>query len=117
WNTIERGSRNFGEIVVGGGGGGGGCDAGRKDFTQRYTLESISERGLGHGDKPDWATVKTTISFIKLDSDKPPWYTACPSEGCNKKVTETMEGGWQCEKCNRTYPECRRRFVLVSLAA
>lgn len=25
------------------------------------------------------------------------------------QVTETMEGGWQCEKCNQTHEKCRRR--------
>lgn len=25
------------------------------------------------------------------------------------QVTETMEGGWQCEKCNQTHEKCSRR--------
>lgn len=25
----------------------------------------------------------------RLDPERDPWYTACPTEGCNKKV-----GGW-----------------------
>jgi replication factor A1 len=23
-----------------------------------------------------------------------------------------MDSGWRCEKCNKTYPECKRRFIL-----
>lgn len=37
----------------------------KKDVSARHTLESIRETGLGHGEKPDWAVVKATISFIK----------------------------------------------------
>ncbi|CAN0072247.1 unnamed protein product [Laminaria digitata] len=84
----------------------------KKDVSARYTLESILESNLGHNEKPDYALVKATVSFIKMDQDKDPWYTACPVEGCNKKVTETMEGGWQCEKCNQTHEKCSRRYIL-----
>ena len=35
-------------------------------------------------DKPDYVSLKSSVSYIKHDSDC--WYTACPAEGCNKKV-------------------------------
>lgn len=40
-------------------------DAAKKDISQRYTLQSITDGNLGNGEKPDWAVVKATISFIK----------------------------------------------------
>lgn len=34
--------------------------------------------------------------------------------GCNKKVTETMNGEFHCEKCNKTFPTVRLFFLLYS---
>lgn len=34
--------------------------------------------------------------------------------GCNKKVTETMNGEFHCEKCNKTFPTVRLFSVLSS---
>lgn len=43
----------------------GDAEAAKKDISQRYTLQSITDGNLGNGEKPDWAVVKATISFIK----------------------------------------------------
>ncbi|CAN0442236.1 unnamed protein product, partial [Ectocarpus sp. 12 AP-2014] len=112
WFDAAGGGSSFKSVTVRNGGGGGSDEVAKKDISQRYTLQSITDGNLGNGEKPDWAVVKATISFIKLDGERLPWYTACPKEGCNKKVTETMEGAWQCEKCNQTHPECQRRYML-----
>lgn len=32
--------------------------------------------------------------------------------GCNKKVSETMSGKFTCEKCNKEYDSCHRRYIL-----
>jgi replication factor A1 len=57
---------------------------------------------MGLQEKPDYISVKGTITFIRHDTD--PWYTACPVPGCNKKVTPSMgEVGWHCEKCNKVH--------------
>ena len=37
----------------------------KRDISARYTLESILESNLGHNEKPDYALVKATVSFIK----------------------------------------------------
>ncbi|CAM9450721.1 unnamed protein product [Scytosiphon promiscuus] len=111
WFDAAGGGSSFKSVSVRTGGG-GSDEAAKKNIAERHTLESIREANLGHGDKPDYAVVKATISFIKLDADRGPWYTACPNDGCNKKVTETMEGGWQCEKCNQTHQNCNRRYIL-----
>ena len=62
-------------------------------FGERTSLEQIRTKGLGQNDKPDWITVKATITFIKHDYDQKgelpggPWYHACPADsGNNYKV-------------------------------
>eukprot|EP00752_Nemacystus_decipiens_P010206 g9095.t2 len=112
WFDAAGGGSSFKSVSTRGGGG-GSDEVAKRDVSARYTFDSIRESNLGHSEKGDWANVKATISFIKLDPEKEgPWYTACPNDGCNKKVTEGMEAGWHCEKCNQTFPECNRRFIL-----
>ncbi|KAK6120373.1 hypothetical protein DH2020_045853 [Rehmannia glutinosa] len=65
----------------------------------RKSLAQIKEEGLGRSDKPDWITVKATISFIKTDTF---CYTACPlmigDRQCNKKVTKSGNSRWLCDR-------------------
>ena len=63
--------------------------------------------------QPDFFTVRATITFFKHDWEKGslPWYMACPTVGCNKKVTEDS-GSWHCEKCSRSYPNASPRYIL-----
>ncbi|CAN8268437.1 unnamed protein product [Cochlearia groenlandica] len=79
----------------------------------RKTVSQIKEEGLGRSDKPDWVTVKGTISFIKTDSF---CYTACPlmigDKQCNKKVTQSGTNMWLCERCNQESAECDYRYLL-----
>lgn len=53
-----------------------------------------------------------TISHIKQENCM---YPACPTEGCNKKVTE-IDRGWRCEKCDSVFnaPEYRYMSILLS---
>ncbi|TVU28767.1 hypothetical protein EJB05_20300 [Eragrostis curvula] len=91
-----------------------------RDFTpaasrneNRKTVAQIKDDGLGTGDKPDWVTVKATVTFLKTDSF---CYTACPNmigdRQCNKKVTKSDTGNWLCDKCNQEFPECDYRYLL-----
>ena len=57
-------------------------------------------------DKGDYFSFKSTISYIKHDNNDP-WYTACPADGCNKKVIDIGQGLFRCEKCNKEYPDVR----------
>lgn len=41
------------------------AEVAKRDISARHTLDSIRESGMGRGEKPDWAVVKATISFIK----------------------------------------------------
>ncbi|ONK62252.1 uncharacterized protein A4U43_C07F1930 [Asparagus officinalis] len=79
----------------------------------RKTVTQIKDEGLGRSEKPDWITVKATISFVKSDNF---CYTACPlmvgDRQCNKKVINNGDGTWQCERCDRSFPECDYRYLL-----
>lgn len=79
----------------------------------RKTVSQIKDEGFGRSDKPDWVTVKATISFIKTDTF---CYTACPlmigDRQCNKKVTRSGNAKWQCERCNQEFEECDYRYLL-----
>lgn len=79
----------------------------------RKSLTQIKDEGLGRLDKPDWITVKATISFIKTDNF---CYTACPlmigDRQCNKKVTKSGNSSWLCDRCNQEFEECDYRYLL-----
>lgn len=77
---------------------------------QRISIASIKDDGLGMGEKPDYVSFKGTVTYIRHDNE--PWYTACPSGNCNKKVLEGFNQMWNCEKCNQEFPTCTRRFIL-----
>ncbi|KAG7583557.1 Replication protein A OB domain [Arabidopsis suecica] len=80
---------------------------------RRKSVSQIKEEGLGRSDKPDWITVKATVSFIKTDSF---CYTACPlmigDKQCNKKVTRSGTNRWLCDRCNQESDECDYRYLL-----
>jgi replication factor A1 len=88
----------------------GGAAGSMDTIEKRKTIASIRDEGMGLGEKPDYCTVKGTVVYIKHDND--PWYTACPTVGCNKKVVEGFNGQWSCEKCNKTFDTCARRYVM-----
>lgn len=79
----------------------------------RKTVSQIRDEGLGRSDKPDWITVKATISFIKTDTF---CYTACPlmigERQCNKKVARSGNSRWLCDRCNQEFEECDYRYLL-----
>lgn len=87
------------------GNGGGGGDP-------RKTFQQAKDERLGM-DKADYYAVKGTVTFFRHEIAKPPWYNACPSAECNKKVTVNESTGmWFCEKCNKTYPAPSYRYIL-----
>ena len=53
-------------------------------ITARTDIGSIRDSGLGKAERADEITVKGTVNYIKHDNE--PYYTACITEGCNKKV-------------------------------
>ncbi|EPS73533.1 hypothetical protein M569_01223, partial [Genlisea aurea] len=78
----------------------------------RKTISQIKDEGLGRSEKPDWITVKATVSFVKTD---PFCYTACPltvgDRRCNRKVTNSSSR-WRCDRCDREFEECDFRYLL-----
>lgn len=80
----------------------------------RKTLEQVRVENLGLGETPDYFTTSATITFIKKDNAS---YPACRSEGCNKKVLEDGEGGWRCEKCDKSHDSPEYRYILTITAA
>lgn len=105
---------NTNSLSAGGGGGGGERDA----YENRRNVSAIKDENLGFNDKPDYSNMKMSVIYYKREtgSSDGPWYTSCPNtEGtaCKKKVTEIMGGnGWRCEKCDREFAECKRRYIL-----
>lgn len=93
--------------VSGGAGAGSGANAGRDD---RKMIAQIKEENLGQFDKPDYASILATITYIK--SDAAVSYPACPGEDCNKKVIEDGPTIWRCEKCQKVYDRCEHRYIL-----
>jgi ribosomal protein L37AE/L43A len=76
------------------------------------TLQEVRESDMGSRDTPDYFTTRATIVSIKQDNIA---YPACKSENCNKKVTQ-VGSGWQCEKCDKTWPEPEYRWVRSQCA-
>lgn len=74
----------------------------------RKLLAQIESEHLGRSDKPDYFSVKATITFFR---DKSLWYEACPGQDCNKKVTQDGPN-WRCEKCARSYNHCEYRYIM-----
>ncbi|KAF8275181.1 hypothetical protein EI94DRAFT_1712527 [Lactarius quietus] len=75
------------------------------------TIFDVKEAQLGMSDKTDFFSTRATIMHIKTDNLV---YPACPTSGCNKKMTESHDGGWRCEKCDRGYEKPEYRSVRLT---
>ncbi|OQS54542.1 RPA1 [Ecytonucleospora hepatopenaei] len=58
----------------------------------------------------EYGFILGTIMYVKEDSL---YYSACPNEGCNKKVTQEDNGEYRCEKCNDSYEKCSYRYMAT----
>ncbi|KAF8725648.1 hypothetical protein HU200_020190 [Digitaria exilis] len=80
----------------------------------RKTVVQIKDENLGRSEKPDWITVKGSISHVNTDNF---CYPACTIEvngrQCNKKVTNNGDGTWLCDKCGQNLPNCEYRYLLL----
>lgn len=56
----------------------------------------------------EYSTVRAMLLFMKEDSL---WYDACIEPNCNKKVFGE-NGGYRCERCNKTFDESNTRFLV-----
>ena len=53
------------------------------------TFEEAKSAGLGTGDSAGYFSTKAVVAMVKKENVL---YTACPSEGCNKKVIDQNNG-------------------------
>ncbi|KAJ8122693.1 hypothetical protein ONZ43_g1173 [Nemania bipapillata] len=83
-----------------------GSATGRQD--QMKCVSQIKEEGLGM-ENTDYFMLKATIVYIRQDNFA---YPACSSEGCNKKVVESGDGTWRCEKCDVSHPRPLYRYIM-----
>ncbi|CAN6238190.1 unnamed protein product [Urochloa humidicola] len=78
----------------------------------RKTIAQIRDESLGR-DKTDWITVKAVISHVYTDSF---CYPACPlifnEKPCNKKVIDSGDGMWLCERCDKSFGNCEYRYAV-----
>jgi len=91
----------------GGGAGGGGAAA---SLATRTTMSQIKDLGLANDNTV--YTVKGTITFLRAEMERPPWYPACPTEKCGKKLVLDMSGSWRCEKCAKNFAQPEYRYIL-----
>lgn len=62
-------------------------------------------------DKVDYFTTSALVVFIKSESFS---YPACANpDGCNKKVVDSGDGNWICDKCDKTWPSPIHRYVFL----
>ncbi|RCV15552.1 hypothetical protein SETIT_3G065300v2 [Setaria italica] len=80
----------------------------------RKTVVQIKDENLGRSEKPDWITVKGTVSHLNTDNF---CYPACTMEvngrQCNKKVINNGDGTWHCDRCDQSLPNCEYRYLLM----
>jgi replication factor A1 len=93
----------------------GGSGKDYDSIENRKMCIEIKENQLGHGEKPDWSDMKLHVTFIPTNRD--PWYEACPNPDCKKKVVEEMNSTWRCEKCNQSFDNCKRRYIMSAQCA
>lgn len=96
-------------------GGLAGAGSEASNLKERKSIAQIKDENLGmNSEKADFFNVVATVIYIKHDNL---YYTACPSENCNKKVNVDMDGNWRCEKCDRSYPAPEYRYILSTNVA
>ena len=79
------------------------------------TFADVQPETLAAADaKPEWATLCGCVVHIAPDAAL--YYTACPEEGCNKKVVQDG-AGWLCEASGKRFDACKRRYILRFKAA
>ncbi|KAG8717089.1 Replication factor A protein 1 [Ceratobasidium sp. 394] len=107
WYASEGQGFQFKSQSTGGGGGGGPTTFKREEMK---TLQAVKDENLGMNDegKADFFTVRATVIHIKGDNIM---YPACGSDNCSKKVTEVHDG-WRCEKCEKTFPKPKYRYIM-----
>ncbi|QUC23289.1 uncharacterized protein UV8b_07530 [Ustilaginoidea virens] len=79
---------------------------GRRD--ELKTISQVKDENLGVDDTV-YYSIKATIVFVKQDNF---CYPACSRDGCSKKVVETGDGTWYCEKCSLSHAKPDYRYIV-----
>jgi len=112
WNST-RGHLNVFSLTQSNFTPGMGGDAPARGPLERKTLSDIKASATlfaANPKGPPTYEAKATVSQFKREG--PQWYEACPSPGCNKKVTQNGSGSYDCDKCKKAYPNCVLRYIL-----
>jgi len=75
------------------------------------------ELGKGKNGKAEFFAARATITLFKHDSSVNLFYTACPAESCGKKVIQNDNGLYDCQKCQKSYPQCLVKYILNLILA
>eukprot|EP00899_Mesostigma_viride_P013984 jgi/Mesvir1/22587/Mv05008-RA.1 len=115
WWEAEGGTAHLEPLSAGMAMGGGAQGRGARSAPAvRKSLLELSQHVVT-GDKPEYFNTRAVITFVKKDA--PLWYNACPTDKCNKKVTDDGSGQFHCEGCQKSFPNFTRRFVTSLLAS
>ncbi|BGP46042.1 Replication factor A protein 1 [Rhodotorula kratochvilovae] len=88
-------------------GAGGGAGSFKPDAFK--ALKDVVDENLGMSDKPDYFSTRATVTYVKGDNLS---YPACPTERCNKKMSQEGDRQWRCEKCEMTYEAPQYRYII-----
>lgn len=73
-----------------------------------FKLFAEAKQSTG-ADQAEYFCVKGCIVLVRKENSM---YTACPKEGCNKKVVDQGNGMYRCEKCSQAYDTFQWRIML-----
>ncbi|KDN50412.1 replication factor-a protein [Tilletiaria anomala UBC 951] len=115
WYETEGAKSNFKSYLGGGAGASAGGGPAGSNLDERKTIFQVrdQELGMNDSDRPDFFNMRAMVVYIKADNL---YYTACPSDNCNKKVNLDVDG-WRCEKCDRSYEAPQHRYILTANVA
>ncbi|KAL7639294.1 UNVERIFIED_CONTAM: hypothetical protein RMT77_009783 [Armadillidium vulgare] len=84
----------------------------RNDLKMVGEVLALAEN-LENGSR-EYCFVKATIIHLNKNNCI---YKACPSDGCNKKVTDMNNGVYFCERCKENYDSFNWKYVLKATIA
>lgn len=73
---------------------------------QWKTLDKLMDIEAARSGNTVVGKVKASIIMVGRN----PVYKACPTEGCGKKLVDTVTNEMKCEKCQQTFTHCKYRF-------
>lgn len=82
------------------------------NIEERKTIGDLTSGGESGvlDERGEYSHVQATVSYIKEDGNM--FYTACPTEGCARKVTEEGGGLFRCDRCQVSHDRCDYRYIL-----